>query len=142
MAEAVMRYKAGKAGLGVEVGSFGTHAYHVGETADPRTLHVLNQRRIGEPSRAKQIATDDIDSWDHFFAMDQKHLADLLAIGVPAEKCSLFLSWGENPRHDHVPDPYYGCLRDFEDVYDLIDGGVDSIIAALREGRLSNGLTE
>ena len=51
MAEAVMQYKAGKAGLGVEVGSFGTHAYHVGETADPRTLHVLNQRRIGEPSR-------------------------------------------------------------------------------------------
>jgi protein-tyrosine phosphatase len=131
-----MRDRATRAGIGLEVGSFGTHAYHVGETADPRALNVLKDRRIGEPSRARQIAVDDFDSWDHFFAMDHKHLSDLLAIGVPADKCSLFLSWDENPRTDHVPDPYYGCLRDFEDVYDLIDRGVSSIIGAIREGRL------
>jgi len=54
----------------------------------------------------------------------------------PADKCSLFLSWDENPRTEHVPDPYYGSLTDFKDVYDLIDRGVSSIIGAIREGRL------
>jgi protein-tyrosine phosphatase len=137
MAESVMKYKAQRAGLDLEVGSFGTHAYHVGETADPRTLHILQERRIEEPSRAKQIVADDIDSWDHFFAMDHKHLADLLAIGVPTEKCSLFLSWDENPRTDHVPDPYYGDLSDFEHVFDVIDRGVNSVISAIQDGRLS-----
>lgn len=136
MAEAVMKYEASKAGLNVEVGSFGTHAYHVGETADPRTLHVLSKRRIGHPSRAEQINAAKIEAWDHFFAMDHKHLEDLRALGVPAEKCSLFLSWDDNPRTQHVPDPYYGGLADFEDVFNLIDRGVSSIISAVQEGRL------
>lgn len=136
MAEAVMRYRADKVGLGVEVGSFGTHAYHVGETADPRTLEVLYRRRIGEPSRAKQISHGDIPQWDHFFAMDHKHLADLRALGVPEHKCSLFLSWDENPRTDHVPDPYYGDVSDFEHVFDMIERGVAAIVAAIEDGRL------
>ena len=56
MAEAVLRQALARAGIGgVEVDSAGTHAYHVGEDADPRVESAVVEARVAARELAAQL---------------------------------------------------------------------------------------
>lgn len=42
-------------------------------------------------------------------------------------KVSLFLEAAGNQKNAEVPDPYWGDLNDFENVFQLLDKGCDAI---------------
>ncbi len=123
MAEGALRAALAAAGVAAEVGSAGTHSYHLGDGADPRAVAAAQMRGvdIGEHI-ARQVQPADFDDCDVILACDRTHLS-ILERQRPAEcraRVEALMSYAENPE-DEVPDPYYGYLRDFEHALDLIE---------------------
>ncbi|HHF3092872.1 low molecular weight protein-tyrosine-phosphatase [Vibrio diabolicus] len=131
--EAVLRAKAQKLGVEVEVDSAGTIGYHAGNPPDSRAMAAGKQRGYSfKGMQARQVTMDDFDKFDLILAADKANLADLLDI-CPLEcrcKVSLFLSHSRSD-YDEVPDPYYGGKDGFELVLDLIEEASEVILKKL-----------
>jgi len=137
-AEGVLRHKLEEAGLAdmVEVDSAGTHAYHVGEPPDGRSLRHAKLRGYDlSPLRARRVAEDDYEAFDLILAMDWDNLA-LLQEDCPAahrnklRRLTEFASRFSNPV---VPDPYYSAADGFENVLDLIEDACDGLVRHLSD---------
>lgn len=119
-AEAVFRACVERAGLGdlFDIQSSGTHDYHVGMLPDARTIETARKHGVRmDHLRASQVTASDMAHYDYIFAMDTGHYAYLSKYtaseaGAPLR---LFLNDGGS-----VPDPYYGPMRGFDEVFDLI----------------------
>ncbi|MBD8512388.1 low molecular weight phosphotyrosine protein phosphatase [Photobacterium sp. WH77] len=134
-AEAVLRAKAVKAGVEVEIDSAGTIGYHEGKRPDSRSRAAGEARGYSfEGIRARQIVVGDFEKFDLILVADRQNLSDLTAI-CPAEylsKLSLLLAFAD-AEEDEVPDPYYGGEEGFEHVLDLIEAAADRIVAGLKQ---------
>ncbi|WP_337247148.1 low molecular weight protein-tyrosine-phosphatase [Photobacterium halotolerans] len=134
-AEAVLRAKAVKAGVEIEIDSAGTIGFHEGKRPDSRSRAAGEARGYSfEGIRARQIAVGDFDKFDLILVADRQNLSDLTAI-CPAEhlsKLSLLLNFVDADE-DEVPDPYYGGEEGFERVLDLIEAAADRIVAGLKQ---------
>ncbi|MBR9875639.1 low molecular weight phosphotyrosine protein phosphatase [Vibrio sp. J1-1] len=131
--EAVLRAKANKLGVTVEVDSAGTIGYHAGNPPDSRAMLAGKQRGYSfKGMRARQVKSDDFEYFDMVLAADKANLADLFDI-CPAEhrhKITLFLSHSDSS-YDEIPDPYYGGGDGFELVLDLIEEAAEVILKKL-----------
>jgi len=108
----------------IEVHSAGTHAYHVGEPPDERSMAAALERGIDiSRQRARHVHVTDFEAYDYILAMDRANLKHLLKI-CPDEhkhKVRLFLEFATECPAEEVPDPYYGGPKGFEHVLDLIE---------------------
>jgi protein-tyrosine phosphatase len=95
----------------IEVGSAGTHDYHVGEAPDARS-QTHARRRGYELSglRARRFTREDFHAFDLILAMDREHHAILARLAPPSsgQKLRLMREFARRPGGDEVPDPYYG----------------------------------
>ena len=118
MGEVIFRDLAERAGVGerFEVMSSGTHDYHIGKGADPRTVSTLHDHGYnGRNHRASQLSTDEVDNYDLLIAMDRDHEAILLSRGVAPERIRLMTEFDpEHPNDPDVFDPYYSDEQAFE----------------------------
>ncbi|MBV7260748.1 low molecular weight phosphotyrosine protein phosphatase [Photobacterium sp. WH24] len=134
-AEAVLRAKAVKAGVEIEIDSAGTIGYHEGKRPDSRSRAAGEARGYSfEGIRARQIVVGDFEKFDLILVADRQNLSDLTTI-CPAEylsKLSLLLAFAD-AEEDEVPDPYYGGEEGFEHVLDLIEAAADRIVAGLKQ---------
>ena len=136
-AEGVLRQKLRAAGLHelVVVDSAGTHAYHVGDPPDHRS--VMHARRRGydlSALRARRVDDADFAHFDLILAMDWDNFA-LLEEQCPAEHRGKLKRLTEFARrHDSpvVPDPYYSGADGFERVLDLIEDACDGLVEHLK----------
>ena len=123
-AEGVLRARARERGMKIAIDSAGTGAYHVGETADPRTLDVLERHGIPYDGCARQVRVADFEDFDLILAMDDDNLQTIdRARPANGAKTALF---DAHP----VPDPYY--TGDFEGALDQIEAAADRLIAQLQ----------
>lgn len=126
-AHAVLRAKA--IGLGWQVESAGTGAWHLGHPPDPRAVAEAEAR--GYPMadlRAEKLAAKDFERFDLILAMDRSNLRDILALRPKGgAQVALFLEHTLGQRRD-VPDPYY--TGGFAEVFDMIERGADALINA------------
>ncbi|RXK35483.1 hypothetical protein M231_07261 [Tremella mesenterica] len=81
MAEAVLVHlynqrPALKQKVELHVDSAGTDAYHVGESADPRTIQTCKKHGIPISNKARKLRADDWN-FDYLLAMDTSHLSHL-----------------------------------------------------------------
>ena len=124
MAEGVLRTVAEKRAISIEVDSAGTAGYHVGEAPDPRAVRCMKEYGIDISSlRGRQFSRADFDRFDHILVMDQSNLNNVLALAENEEhrkKVSLFLEYAPDSALKEVPDPWYGDMRDFHAVYDML----------------------
>lgn len=136
LAEAALRKQAATAGLEVEVDSAGTHAYHVGESADPRSEEAGRLRGYDLAGHsARQVETEDFRRFDYLLAMDAGNL-ELLRRVAPAGHQAvvrLLLDYASVDARE-VPDPYFGGSTGFEHALDLIDAAIAGLVAELRRG--------
>ena len=127
-ADGMARHITAREDLDWTVDGAGTGAWHVGDPPDRRMIQTAAARGIDlSPLRARQAVSEDFLRFDHIFAMDRQNYADLedlRPIEATAE-LHLFLGDGE------VPDPYYGGDQGFEDVLDLIENRMETLIHAL-----------
>ena len=66
--------------------------------------------------------------------MDRGHLRSMLRMAPKAshDRIRLFLDYAPQTGQRDVPDPWYGGPADFERMLDLVEAGVDGLVATLR----------
>jgi protein-tyrosine phosphatase len=136
-AEGVFRHLVDKAGLSdrISVDSAGTHAYHIGERPDHRSIAAAARRGYDlSDLRARVLVPADYDRFDLLLAMDRGHLEIMQRKQPAGSRARLALFMAEVPApltNCDVPDPYYGEGRHFADVLDLVETGSRAWIKAL-----------
>lgn len=118
----------------IKVDSAGTHDYHVGEQADPRTCQAARKRGIDlSGHRARQVRPEDFERFDLLLAMDRANLAHLVRGSRPEfhAKLGLFMDYAEAFAEEEMPDPYYGGEKGFERVLDMAEDAARGLIEAL-----------
>ncbi|EQA46564.1 low molecular weight phosphotyrosine protein phosphatase [Leptospira broomii serovar Hurstbridge str. 5399] len=107
-----------------EIDSCGTSQYHIGELPDLRTRQTARKRGVELTHRARQFRKSDFEDFDFVLAMDRSNLRDLLSLTSGDEdrkKVHLFRKFQKGEVRDlEVPDPYYGTLKDFEEVLNIV----------------------
>ena len=134
LAEAVARAKAEAAGKTLNFDSAGTGDWHEGERPDPRA-QAAGQARGYDLSGivARAVTDEDFSRFDHIVALDAGHLRWLhnrrSALRLPERPMSRLMDWSIGLAGKDVPDPYYGDAAEFEAALDLIEKGVDGLLA-------------
>jgi len=116
----------------VRVSSAGTHGWHVGSDADPRTDAVLQRHGYPTGHRAAKLGAEHLSA-DLVVAMTTTHERALAHLGVPAERRVLLRSFDPDADDDSVPDPYYGSLAEFEQVREQIEAAVPGLLERVRQ---------
>lgn len=139
MGEAIFSELAERAGLAeqFEVRSSGTHGYHVGEGADPRTIEALAAAGYdGTAHRASQLSDTEVDSYDLLIAMDRGHERILRERGVAPERIRLLTDFDPD-----VFDPYYSDGRAFERVLAQVERSCTVLLESLAAPTALTALT-
>jgi len=130
LAEGILKDKLDSSKFTVE--SAGTGGWHVGNPPDQRSVDIAHKQGLDiNQQRAQQFTPAFFDHYDLIFAMDQSNFQDLKAMANSPEqlgKLRLLLDSIFPGEGVDVPDPYYGGVSGFAEVYDLIDRAC-SIIA-------------
>ncbi len=133
MAEAITKDALRQREVDWEISSRGTGAWHQGSDADPRTLKVLAQNGlelIGH--RARRFSDDDFNYFDVILVMDNDNHLDLssrVTDGDIQKKIHLYLAFADPSRESpEVPDPYFGDIAAFKEVFNLLSSTVDAVI--------------
>lgn len=127
-ADGMARHITARESLDWVIDGAGTGAWHVGNPPDPRMIQTAAARGIDlTPLRARQAVAEDFLKFDHIFAMDQQNYADLEDLRPANATAELHLFLGDA----EVPDPYYGGDQGFEDVLNLIENRMETLIHAL-----------
>ncbi len=137
MAEVVLREQLSRAGLAgrVVVDSAGTGDWHIGDRMHKGSRAQLARSGYdGDAHRARQFDRDWLPERDLVLAMDASNLRDLRAQApaADADRIRLFGDIAGLGGQD-VPDPYGGPAEEFADVLALLEKGLRSLVAQLRD---------
>ena len=131
LAEGILRSKAEKLNLPVDIDSAGTSNYHTGQHPDKRTIQNALQHNVDVSKlKARQFSVQDFDSFDHIFVMDSSNYNDVIALArneKDKQKVELILNRVYPDSNMSVPDPYFGGEQGFENVFILLDNACDVI---------------
>ena len=119
-----------------EIESAGTIGFHVGSPPDSRMQHAMRVRNIPIIGHSRQLLASDLEYYDLILAMDQDNLADARRLDPSGElqhKVQLFCDYCTTHNETEVPDPYYGGVRGFEHVLELIEDGCANLLKQLRD---------
>lgn len=108
----------------VEVDSAGTGDYHIGSPPDERSVEVAKKNGLDiTDQRGRQFTASDFKEFDHILAMDNYNYEDIIALASDQEekdKVELILNYAIPGEDLDVPDPYFGGISGFDDVYDML----------------------
>jgi protein-tyrosine phosphatase len=131
LAEGVLRHRAGvlgEKGEGILVDSAGTSGWHLGEAPDTRAQEAAKRRGFDISAlRSRQLVPADFETFDHILVMDRQNLIDAEAIRPEGAGGLLRLLLEER----EVPDPYWGGDSHFDSVIDLIEEGIEELLAEI-----------
>jgi len=119
----------------VETDSAGTHAYHVGEPPDHRTIQAAAYRNIDlSQIRGRQATLEDFKNFDYILAMDEQNKHHLLELAPQtlSQKVRLFMEFSSNYSEIEVPDPYWGGASGFDRVLDMIEDAALGLLDEIR----------
>lgn len=124
-AHGVFEHLVREAGLSHRIGvdSAGTGDWHIGCAPDKRSLQAALGKGIDISGlRARQVTVSDFARFDYVLAMDRANLMALEKMKPQGfgGHLGLFLPFASEVDRDEVPDPYYGGLDGFDDVYRLV----------------------
>ena len=133
-----MRQRLRDAGLDgrIHVSSAGTGDWHIGETADPRTIEALDRQGYdGSQHRARQFVSDMFDDSDLVVAMDANNLAALRRLAPEGRNQDVVLLRSFDPDADDadVPDPYYGGPRGFDETLTMVEAACRGLLSWLQD---------
>ena len=140
LAENMFRHLAEQAGVGHKymVDSAGTGGWHVGEPPDARMRRVAAAHGFRYDGRARQFRPADFDRFDWIIAMDASNRADLRRMArSDAQRAKIRLLREFDPLGGPdapVPDPYYGGIDGFEEVFQIVQRSCKGLLEALEGG--------
>jgi protein-tyrosine phosphatase len=125
-----------------EIDSAGTSDWHVGEPPDARMSRVAARHDVNIDGSARQFKYTDFDHFDLVIPMDNNNLDALMALAKSPDARNKIHLLREFDPYDgsgqSVPDPYYGGIHGFEEVYDIIDRSVLGLLELLEERTKGN----
>lgn len=137
MAEGVLRHHANAHGIAIEIDSAGTGNYHVGEAPDKRAIQYMKSKGIDISNlRARQFSKSDFMEFDIIYAMDDSNYRNILKLAsseTHRSKVKMILNETSPSENRPVPDPYFGGMEGFEEVFDLLDEVSASLIQRWKE---------
>ncbi len=142
LAENMFRHLVEEAGLSHKypVDSAGTSAWHAGEKPDSRMRRVAASHGFEYSGRARQFQLRDFDRFDVIIAMDTSNRTKLLELArTPKhqEKVHQMRAFDPEGGPDMaVPDPYYGGIDGFEEVYQIVERSCQGLLDSLENGEL------
>lgn len=135
LAEAIFNEKLRKEGLNgyFIANSAGTAGYHIGENPDPRTIEIAEKHGIAIDHKGQQFKKDHQKVFDYLVAMDQSNLQNMiLAMGQEPNNLMLMRDFDSEGKGKDVPDPWYGGMNGFENVYQILDRSLDEFLYFLK----------
>ena len=136
-AHALLAHQALAAGLDVEIDSAAISDEERGNLLDRRAAAELRRRGVPQHTHtARQVQASDFIRYDWIVGMTQAHCA-ALARQSPRDahaRIALMRDFAPGPKGRDVPDPWYGGTQDFIDAFDLIEQGVNGLLAQLQHG--------
>ena len=137
LAEAIFKSLAHEAGLASRfvIDSAGTHGFHEGDQADPRTRRVGRKHGLSVDSIARPVKDEDFDRFDLILAMDRGHRFELLARAGEGRAAVVRLMREFDPEaaEQDVADPYYGGEGGFEAMYSVLVPACRGLLESLRD---------
>lgn len=128
LAEGIMKTKLP---AGFLIDSAGTISMHEGEYPDKRAIKTAANHGIDiSKQRSRPITKTDFENFDKIYCMDVDIFGDVISKAKNEEqrqKVFLFLEAAGNHENTEVPDPYWGDMNDFEEVFQLLDDACDVI---------------
>jgi protein-tyrosine phosphatase len=107
------------------VDSAGTGSWHIGARPDQRSIEIAKKNNIDiSLQRGRQFQVSDFDIFDHIYVMDNSNYKDVLNLAPNDQvknKVDLILNEMFQNENVDVPDPYYGGINGFEQVYQMLD---------------------
>ena len=136
LAEAIFNEKVKQKGLSDQLisDSAGTANYHIGKNPDQRSIDVALKHNIPIKHKGQQFTKEHIKQFDYLIAMDNSNLQNMvIEIGNQPNKLFLMRDFDPEGKGMDIPDPYYGGLNGFENVYQMLDRSVEELIKYLKK---------
>ena len=117
------------------IDSAGTAAYHVGEGANSKSQATANKHGIHLPSKARKFEYADLEEFDLILAMDRENFSNIHDLDRRdrfAHKIKLMRDFDPSPEDGSVPDPYYGGLQGFENVFQILNRSTEALLNELK----------
>jgi protein-tyrosine phosphatase len=131
LAEAIFANKVGDK-FPIVADSCGTSNYHIGEQPDPRTIETAIHYKIPMSHHARQLTPQDLSQFDYIIAMDRQNAANITKMAnkhkLDTEKIYFMRNFDEQQDDINVPDPYFGGMEGFHQVYDILDRSCDKLL--------------
>lgn len=134
LAEGIMAQKIAKCALtGWKLDSAGTENYNIGNPPDSRSIEVALKRGLDIGAlRARQLCADDFAIFDRIYVMDSWNYQEAKRIAGNKNKhllhkLDLIMNEVYADQNRAVPDPYYGGIKGFERVYDMLEVACQAI---------------
>ncbi len=114
--------------------SAGTSSYHIGENPDPRTIKIAEKHGVPVNHKGQQFKKHHAEAFDYLVAMDHSNFDNMASeIGGRPEKLLLMRDFDPQGKGEGVPDPYYGGIDGFENMYQILDRSLDEFLKFLKE---------
>jgi protein-tyrosine phosphatase len=133
LAEGILQSKVNSDAVFVD--SAGTANYHIGKTPYKLSMDIAAKHGLDiSNQKARQFVVKDFDEFDFIYAMDESNYENILLLSRSEEdsqKVSMILKETHPTKNLSVPDPYYGGVQDFENVYKMLDEACELITKKL-----------
>lgn len=119
-----------------EIDSAGTSAYHIGESANSKSRQVAEKHGVTLHSRARKFDSSDLDYYDLILAMDDENFSNIRQLDnkdVFEEKIMRLREFDPDPGNGQVPDPYYGGMDGFENVFSVVKRSCEHLLDELEQ---------
>lgn len=136
LAEAIFNKKLSEVGLSNKIGadSAGTASYHIGENPDPRTIDIAQKHNSPIDHKGQQFQKHHQNEFDYLLAMDRSNYQNMVReMGEDPEKLFLMRDFDPYGKGEDVPDPYYGGVNGFEQVYQILDRSLDEFLDHIKK---------
>jgi protein-tyrosine phosphatase len=142
LAQHLFTHTASKAGVSerYEADSAAVGDWHIGEPPDERMRCVAARHGLSYDGHARQFRQADFERFNWVIAMDSENAGYLRRLAAtPAQRARVRLLREFDPQGGpgaQVPDPYYGGIDGFENVYRIVERSVHGLLQALEDGDL------
>ncbi|MBK97177.1 MAG: protein tyrosine phosphatase [Balneola sp.] len=115
------------------IDSAGTSAYHVGEKANAISRRIAESHGVSLLSRARQFNSKDFYKFDLILAMDSSNYTNIMKLksGITNSQVELMRSFDPIGSNEDVPDPYYGGINGFENVFTILMRSSEELLKQL-----------
>jgi protein-tyrosine phosphatase len=116
------------------IDSAGTAAYHIGEPANSKSQATANKHGVHLPSKGRAFEYADLEEFDLILAMDSENFRNIKNLDRKnkfEDKVMMMRAFDPDPEDGQVPDPYYGGMQGFENVFQVLDRSCAALLDEL-----------